>query len=478
MKDIYCFKRMDIKMCVIKEGPIMREDTIAAIATAAGEGGIGIVRISGEKAFDILKEIFVPASGNLKNRYLSYGHIIDPQDKKIVDEVMAVFMKGPHSYTAEDVVEIQCHGSIVSLRKILSLVLRSGARLAERGEFTKRAFLNGRLDLTQAEAVIDLIKAKSEKTFDVALSHLEGTYSKHIKSIRELLVDILVNLTVNIDYPDEDIEEMTYGKLREALLQVEGKIDKLLATADAGRIINEGLKISIVGRPNVGKSSLMNALMGESRAIVTDIPGTTRDTIEEAITIRDIPVLITDTAGIHETDDVIEKIGIEKSKESFNKADLILFMVDGSSSLGQEDYEILDRIGERKAIVLVNKMDLGVNVEIEKIKNIVPKSKIIKCSIKEGLGVKELADSIEELVYDGKISQKENLVVTNVRHKNLLEEALRAVSDSLLMIDDYQPLEFIEIDVNRCYELLGEIIGETATGDIIDKVFERFCLGK
>ena len=421
----------------------MREDTIAAIATAAGEGGIGIVRIGGEEALEILNKIFRPVSGKINNRVLSYGHIVDPENGKTIDEVMSVFMKGPHSYTAEDVVEIQCHGSVVSLRKILALTLKNGARLAERGEFTKRAFLNGRLDLSQAEAVIDLIKAKSEKTFDVALSQLEGAFSSKIKEIRADLVDLLVNLTVNIDYPDEDIEEMTYEKLEEGLKLVNNKIEGLLSTADTGRIINEGLKVSIVGKPNVGKSSLMNALMGENRAIVTNIPGTTRDTIEESITIRDIPVILTDTAGIHETEDVIEQIGIEKSKESFNNADLVIFMLDASEPLAAEDNEIFDHMGERKAIVL-----------------------------------SKLADTIEEMVYGGEVTQKSSLLVTNVRHKNILEESNQSIKDALDLIDTWQPLEFIEIDVNRCYELLGEIIGETAADDIIEKVFERFCLGK
>ena len=456
----------------------MREDTISAIATAVGEGGIGIVRISGDKALDILNKVFVPVSGKISNRVLSYGHIIDYKTGKTVDEVMAVFMKGPHSYTAEDVVEIQCHGSVVSLKKILDLTLKQGARLAERGEFTKRAFLNGRLDLSQAEAVIDLIKAKSQKTFDVALSHLEGAFSLKIKEIRADLVDILVSLTVNIDYPDEDIEEMTYENLQKGITSIKEKLMALISTADTGRIINEGLKISIVGKPNVGKSSLMNALAGENRAIVTDIAGTTRDTIEERITIRDIPVILIDTAGIHNTNDLIEKIGIEKSKEAFNKSDLIIFMVDASRPLEKEDYEILCRIGDRKAVVLLNKIDLGKKVNTLEIEQYLKKEAIIECSLKENLGVEAFADTLEKLVYAGEVSAKDNLIVTNVRHKNILEEGCQAITDSLMLIDSRQPMELIEIDVSRCYELLGEIIGETASDDIIEKVFERFCLGK
>lgn len=456
----------------------MREDTIAAIATAAGEGGIGIVRISGDESLDILKKIFVPVSRVIEPRVLSYGHVVDYRDGKVIDEVMAAYMKGPFSYTAEDVAEIQCHGSIVSLRKILALVLASGARLAERGEFTKRAFLNGRLDLTQAEAVIDLIRAKTDKTFDVALSQLEGAFSEKIKKIREKLVDILVSLTVNIDYPDEDIEEMTYEKLSSDLGHVSSDIEQLLSTAGTGRIINEGLKISIVGKPNVGKSSLMNALIGENRAIVTDIPGTTRDTIEEALTIRDIPVILTDTAGIHDTEDVIEQIGISKSKESFNNVDLIIFMVDGSEELREEDLEIINHIGDRKTIVLLNKKDKGLVVSKDQMKEKIKNSFVIESSVSSGEGIRQLEEQIEELVYGGKVSQKDSLLVTNVRHERILKDAFQSVSDASSMTEARQPLEFIEIDVNRCYELLGEIIGETASGDIIDKVFERFCLGK
>ncbi len=455
----------------------MREDTIAAVATAAGEGGIGIVRISGEDALDILNKIFVPVSETIKNRVLYYGHIVDPATGKVVDEVMSVYMKGPHSYTAEDVVEIQCHGSSVSLRKILDLALKNGARLAERGEFTKRAFLNGRLDLSQAEAVIDLIKAKSEKNFDVALNQLEGVFSAKIRDIRADLVDVLVNLTVNIDYPDEDIEEMTYAKLEESLNNIKNKIEKLLSTADTGRIIREGLRVSIVGKPNVGKSSLMNALMGENRAIVTDIPGTTRDTIEESIIIKNIPIILTDTAGIHETDDIIEKIGIEKSKETFNNSDLIIFVLDASKELEGEDKEIIEHIGDRKTIVMLNKQDKGAVITGEFIKEMIPQAVILESALIKGDGIDELADTVENLVYDGEVSQGENLMVTNVRHQNLLDEGKKCMEDALGMAEFRQPLEFIEIDVNRCYEALGEIIGETAA-DIIDKVFERFCLGK
>ena len=465
-------------MIVLKEN-CMYDDTIAAVATAMGEGGIGIIRISGGEALSISEKIFHSAVKKpLENRRLTYGFVKDNFTGEKIDEVMAVYMKAPHSYTAEDVVEIQCHGSIVSLRKILALVLKNGARLAEPGEFTKRAFLNGRLDLSQAEAVIDLIKAKSDKTFDVALSHLEGSFSKKIKEIRADLVDILVNVTVNIDYPDEDIEVITYENLISGLENVKKKVDDMLSTADTGRIFNEGLNVAIIGKPNVGKSSLMNALLKETRAIVTEIPGTTRDTIEEAIIIRNIPVRLTDTAGIRHTDDVIEKIGIEKSKESFNKADLIIFMVDSSIPLGDEDREIIDYIGDRKAIVIINKTDLELKINRAEIQEKLPHAVFIDAAVAKGFGIKDIEDEIEKLVYGGQVKQQDSMMVTNVRHKALLEEASKSLGDAVVMAETGEALELLEIDVNRAYELLGEIIGEAVSEDIISEVFARFCLGK
>ena len=465
-------------MIILKES-FMYDDTVAAVATAMGEGGIGIVRISGENALEILNKVFCSVKKcPVENRKLSYGFVEDNFTGEKIDEVMAVYMKAPHSYTAEDVVEIQCHGSIVSLRKILALVLKNGARLAEPGEFTKRAFLNGRLDLSQAEAVIDLIKAKSDKTFDVALSQLEGSFSKKIKEIRADLVDILVNITVNIDYPDEDIEVITYENLISGLAAVKTKVDSMLATADTGRILREGLNIAIIGKPNVGKSSLMNALLRETRAIVTEIPGTTRDTIEEALTIRNIPVKLTDTAGIRHTDDVIEKIGIEKSKESFNKADLIIFMVDNARPLDDEDREIIEYIGDRKVIVIINKTDLESRLNRNEIEEKLPGAIIIEAAVAKDQGISILEDEIEKLVFDGRVKQNDSMMVTNVRHKALLEEASSALKDASSMAEAGEALEFLEIDVNRAYEALGEIIGEAVNEDIINEVFARFCLGK
>ena len=451
----------------------MREDTIAAISTAYGEGGIGIIRISGENALNIVSGLFKPT---LIPNMMTYGHIRDGDE--IIDEVMVCYFRAPRSYTAEDVVEIHCHGSVVSLRKILALVLRHGARIAEPGEFTERAFLNGRLDLTQAEAVIDLIKAKSDKTFELALNQLEGGFSKEIRKIRKEVEDVLVHLAVNIDYPDEDIEVLTYEKLKESLAGIKKEIEKLIETSDTGRILKEGLKVSIIGKPNVGKSSLMNALLNEDRAIVTEIPGTTRDIIEESINIRKIPVTLIDTAGIRKTEDIVEKIGIEKSKEAFNQADLVIFMLDSSSPLDDEDLGIMDIIGDRYAICLLNKTDLGIAVKKDDISSIIPNSVIIETAVSNGIGIELICDEIENLVYGGRVKQEESLIVTNVRHKALLEEALRSVDDALKMAKSLEPLELLEIDVNNAYASLGRIIGDEVEEDILNEVFRRFCLGK
>ena len=455
------------------------DDTIAAVATAYGEGGIGIIRISGENSLDILEEIFeFHGIEEIVNRRMTYGKIVDRDNGQTIDEVLAVYMKGPATYTAEDVVEINCHGSTVSLRKTLSLVLRKGARLAEPGEFTKRAFLNGRIDLSQAEAVIDVVKAKTDKSFDVALSQLEGGLSSYIRDIRQNLLDLLVDITVNIDYPDEDIEEITYDKLEINIKQIGDMIEKLLSTASSGRMIREGIRVAIAGKPNVGKSSLMNGLLRETRAIVTEIPGTTRDTIEEALSIRNIPVYLIDTAGIRETSDKVEKLGIEKSKEAFNNADFIIFIVDGSEEISSEDEEIIEYLKERKCLVLINKKDLEQKIDSVQIRNMLPNSQIIKTSLINGDGIEEIENAVEELVYGGEITQSESMMVNNVRHINLLTESRNSLEDALHMAANREALDFIEIDVKNAYELTGEIIGESVNDDIINEVFARFCLGK
>ncbi|MGI6212162.1 MAG: tRNA uridine-5-carboxymethylaminomethyl(34) synthesis GTPase MnmE [Anaerovoracaceae bacterium] len=467
-----------------KEGieiPVM-EDTIAAIATPFGEGGIGVIRISGEDSLSVLQRVFRPASGSTEftPRKMVYGKVVDPEDGSILDEAMAVYLKAPASYTGEDSAEIDCHGSMVSLRRILSLLLRSGARIADRGEFTKRAFLNGKMDLSQAEAVMDLVSAKTDKTFDVAMDQLEGKFSAEIREIRSGLMDTLVDITVNIDYPDEDIEELTYQKLGESLKVAEKKVSSLLSGANTGKIIRDGLHIAIIGKPNVGKSSLMNELLRESRAIVTDIPGTTRDTVEDTMSIDGIPVILTDTAGIRETEDKIEKVGIERSRKSFNEADMAIFVCDRSMPLSEEDLDILEHLRPGKDLVLLNKSDLGLETEKEEIERRVPGIRIIETSMTTGefAGVPEIEQAILDVVYADGIDRNRNSFVTNIRHVGLLNEAEESLRSAMDLTGRREPLEIIEIDVSSAYHALGEIIGEDLEGDVLEEVFSRFCLGK
>lgn len=458
------------------------EDTIAAIATPYGEGGIGIIRISGEESENILEKIFKPSNNKAvcadSSRKLLYGHVYDPDSGEIIDEVLAVYMKGPNTYTCEDVVEIDCHGGIVPLRRILEVVFAAGARPAERGEFTKRAFLNGRIDLTQAEAVIDLVRAKADRSFDVAMDQLQGRLSESIKTIRAKLMDLLVELTVNIDYPDEDIEIITYERLKDGLEEVKKDIEKLISGSNTGRLISEGIRVAIIGKPNVGKSSLMNALLKESRAIVTDIPGTTRDTIEETLSISGIPVVLTDTAGIRETEDEIESIGIERSKLSFNKADLVLFMIDGSREISDEDRKIAEYVEPGKTVAVINKCDKEQIVSLDEVKALIPETEVIQTSLAEPEGSEIIEHIITDRVMSGETTQGESVTVTNARHVHLLKEARQSVSDALSLVDINESVEIIEIDVNQAYVSLGEIIGEAVGDDIIDEVFSRFCLGK
>lgn len=451
------------------------KDTIAAISTAYGEGGIGIVRISGKKSKYIAEKIFSNFH-RLDDRKLIYGHILDGD--KILDEALVVYMKAPNTYTGEDIVEIQCHGSVVSLRKILDLTVRLGVQLADRGEFTKRAFLNGKMDLSQAEAVIDLIKAKSNLEFESAITQLSGSLKNKIEKLRKNILDILVNLTVNIDYPDEDIEEIIYENLGKKISQISDEIDKILSSEDTGRIIREGIKISIAGKPNVGKSSLMNKLLREDRAIVTDIEGTTRDIIQENIYIDDIPIVLTDTAGIRNTDDKIERIGIEKSKYAFNEADLVIFIIDTSRDLSEDDFNIIRYLRDKKSIVIFNKIDLDRKIDFDFVKSKIGNTIYIKTSMEDDIGIEEIKKSIKNLVFSGDVKQENSLIITNVRHSNLLREAKKSLVDAETLVNINEALELIEIDVKRAYEALGEIIGEEIKDDILDEVFSRFCLGK
>lgn len=464
-------------------------DTIAAISTPIGEGGIGIVRISGDQSLDLLSKIFEPANKDIKknnkdqllipSRVLTYGKIYDKK-RNLIDEVLVSYMKSPTTYTGEETVEINCHGGIIPLRNILNTVVSLGARPAERGEFTKRAFLNGKLDLTQAEAVMDLISAKTDTSFNVAMTQLQGRLSEHIRLIRSYFVDLLVQITVNIDYPDEDIEELTYSNILESLHKIDSSLKELSASSERGRILRDGLRVAIVGKPNVGKSSILNALLYEDRAIVTDVPGTTRDIIEETIDVSGIPVVITDTAGIRDTDDLVEKIGVEKSKLSIESSDLIFFVLDAARIIDEEDERIFSHIRDKNHIILINKNDVDNKaISSNEVKEHFGEDATEISAIRDG-SIQEIETLIEDYVNSKSsgFAASQNFMITNARHKKLIDDSILAVSDAITSTEAFEPLEILEIDVNHAYELLGEIIGETTAGDIIDKVFERFCLGK
>ena len=456
------------------------DDTIAAIATAPGEGGIGIIRISGEKSLQVAQSIFKSKSGKMIKDYnartLIYGTVVD--NEKVIDEVLVAYMKGPNSYTAEDVIEINCHGGFISVKKILELILSKGVRLAEAGEFTKRAFLNGRIDLSQAEAIIDVIKSKTDMAHEVAQSQLEGSLAKKIKDLRMNVTEVLAHLEVSIDFAEEDVEEITYQTLEEKALELRNEIKKLYDTAESGKILRDGLKTVIVGKPNVGKSSLLNSILGENRAIVTDIAGTTRDVIEEFVNIKGIPLKIVDTAGIRETEDVVEKIGVEKSRESFSTADLVIMVLDASRKLSEEDMESLESLKNKKTIVLLNKMDLEPQIELEKIEEFVNSEDIIKISALKHQGIEELQDKIEAMVYHGSVKNSSNLMITNSRHKDALFKAYESINDAISAIEQRMPYDFIEVDFKNIWDYLGYINGDTVREDLLDTIFANFCIGK
>jgi tRNA modification GTPase len=454
-------------------------DTIAAIATSIGEGGISIIRVSGDKSIEIVDSIFVGKKNrglyDLKPYTMRYGHIIDENGSRL-DEVIISYMKGPKSFTAEDTIEINCHGGVVGTNIILKEIIRAGARMAEPGEFTKRAFLNGRIDLSEAEAVIDIIRAKTELSLKSALMQSEGTISREIKTIRNKLLTVIAHIEATVDYPEEDMEEITSEKVNEDVITLISEINLLLSTADEGKILREGLSTVIVGKPNVGKSSLLNALVKEKRAIVSDVPGTTRDAIEEYINIEGIPIKIVDTAGIRETEDIVEKIGVEKSKEKIDEADLVILILDLSSKLENEDRQIIEYIKDKKYIVLLNKSDLGGKIEMSELQNL--KSKYItNVSIKTGEGLDHVKEYIKDLFFKGEI-KTEGIFVTNNRHKQALIRAKENLESSLKALEYTKAIDLASIDIRNAWTNLGEITGESLEEDIIHKIFSEFCLGK
>lgn len=455
-------------------------DTIAAVATGIGEGGISIIRLSGDKALAIVNSIFRGKNGrsllDIKTYTMRYGHIVSKNSGELIDEVIVSYMKGPKSFTAEDTIEINCHGGIVATNRVLEEVMRAGARVAEPGEFSKRAFLNGRIDLSQAEAVIDIIRAKTELSMRSALAQAEGRISREITNMRNRILGVLAHIEATVDFPEDDLELATSEKIKVDLIEVISYLDNLISSANEGKILREGLNVVIVGKPNVGKSSLLNALVMENRAIVTEIAGTTRDVIEEYINIDGIPLKIVDTAGIRETEDIVEKIGVEKSKQKINEADLIILMLDVSRKLDNEDREIIEFIKDKNYILILNKMDLEAELNIEEISHL-NKAHIIEVSALTGMGIDKLKQLIKSMFFKGQIAAND-LIVTNTRHKEALMRAREKCEAALKTLELGLSIDFASIDARDAWTSLGEITGDTMEEDLLDKIFSEFCIGK
>ena len=456
-------------------------DTICAIATPIGEGGVAIIRISGENALSIASKIFVAKNNcdvkNMQTYTMKYGNVIEIDNKEIIDDVILSYMKSPKSYTGENVVEINCHGGVVSTNSVLNQIIRAGARLAEPGEFTKRAFLNGRIDLSQAEAVMDIITAKTELSMKSAMLQSNGALSREILELRKYLLNVLALIEYAVDFTEDDediIDDNLVLQVKEGIDKTILKIKNLLSNADEGKIIRDGLNIVIVGKPNVGKSSLLNALLKEKRAIVTDVPGTTRDVIEEYINLDGIPIRITDTAGIRETEDIVEKIGVEKSKEKIEEADLIILMLDASRDIDEEDKAIIDKIKNRKYIVLLNKIDLDMEISQEVINDLDNK---IDISAKTGKGIDDLKIEIKNLFFNGEINS-ESLIISNTRHKQALYRSLENCDIALNRVNANEYLDLISIYITAAMKALGEITGDELEEDLLNKIFSEFCVGK
>lgn len=458
----------------------MKTDTIAAIATAMSNSGIGIVRISGDEALDVADRIFRPKKGSRKvsdmeTHTIHYGYVVDGEE--VVDEVMLLIMKAPRSYTCEDTIEIDCHGGVLVMKKILETVLKYGARPAEPGEFTKRAFLNGRIDLSQAESVIDVINAQNELALKSSVSQLQGAVLEKIKDIRAVVLHEIAFIESALDDPEHVSLDGYPEQLRGIMSDAHSKVKKLLDSSDNGKMLKEGINTAIVGKPNAGKSSLLNILVGEERAIVTEIAGTTRDILQEQIQIGGIGLNVIDTAGIRDTEDIVEKIGVNKSREYIEKADLIIYVVDSSTELDENDQEIIEAIQDKKAIVLLNKSDLDAKTDAAILQERLDKP-ILSISAKNNTGIHELEKLIEEMFFSGKLSFNDEVYITNIRQKNALAEAESSLKMVLQSIDDGMPEDFFTIDMMNAYEVLGTIIGESVGEDLVNEIFSKFCMGK
>ncbi|WP_181217614.1 tRNA uridine-5-carboxymethylaminomethyl(34) synthesis GTPase MnmE [Bacillus subtilis] len=458
-------------------------DTIAAISTPMGEGAIAIVRLSGPEAIQIADKIYKGPKGktlsSVESHTIHYGHIVDRPSDRVVEEVMVSVLKAPRTFTREDVIEINCHGGIVTVNQVLQLALREGARLAEPGEFTKRAFLNGRIDLSQAEAVMDLIRAKTDRAMNVAMNQMEGRLSALVRRLRSEILETLAHVEVNIDYPEyDDVEEMTHQILVEKATAVQKEIEALLRTSEQGKILREGLSTVIIGRPNVGKSSLLNSLVHEAKAIVTDIPGTTRDVIEEYVNVRGVPLRLVDTAGIRETEDIVERIGVERSRQVLKEADLILLVLNYSEELSEEDVKLFEAVEGMDVIVILNKTDLEAKIDTERVRELANGRPVVTTSLLKEEGINDLEEAIQSLFYTGAIESGDLTYVSNTRHISILQQAKRAIEDALSGIEQDVPIDMVQIDLTRCWELLGEIIGDSVHESLIDQLFSQFCLGK
>ncbi|HDI7051529.1 TPA: tRNA uridine-5-carboxymethylaminomethyl(34) synthesis GTPase MnmE [Staphylococcus aureus] len=456
-------------------------DTITSISTPMGEGAIGIVRLSGPQAVEIADKLYKGKHllNDVPSHTINYGHIIDPESKEVVEEVMVSVLRAPKTFTREDIIEINCHGGILTINRVLELTMTYGARMAEPGEFTKRAFLNGRIDLSQAEAVMDFIRSKTDRASKVAMNQIEGRLSDLIKKQRQSILEILAQVEVNIDYPEyDDVEDATTEFLLEQSKEIKQEINRLLDTGAQGKIMREGLSTVIVGKPNVGKSSMLNNLIQDNKAIVTEVAGTTRDVLEEYVNVRGVPLRLVDTAGIRETEDIVEKIGVERSRKAFSQADLILFVLNNNEALTQEDYTLYEVVKNEDVIVIVNKMDLEQNIDINEVKDMIGDTPLIQTSMLKQEGIDELEIQIRDLFFGGEVQNQDMTYVSNSRHISLLKQARQTIQDAIDAAESGVPMDMVQIDLTRTWEILGEIIGETASDELIDQLFSQFCLGK